>query len=89
MHDWIFEALLFWHAALLLLLLVQAARAEDLLTRLIGFDAGSVVLMSGLIVIAVERREAVYLDIALVLAMLVFVQTVAAGRFLEKRDPSE
>ncbi|HUF55780.1 MAG TPA: MrpF/PhaF family protein [Thermohalobaculum sp.] len=89
MHDLIFGALLLWHAALLLLLLVRAARADDLLTRLIGFDAASVVLMSGLIVIAVERREAVYLDIALVLAMLVFVQTVAAGRFLEKRDPSE
>ena len=89
MHDWIFGSLLVWHAALLLLLLVQAARAGDLVSRLIGFDAASVVLMSALIVIAVERREAVYLDIALVLAMVVFVQTVAAGRLLETRDPDE
>ena len=89
MHDWIFGALLVWHAALLLLLLVQAARADDLVSRLIGFDAASVVLMSALIVIAIERRHAVYLDIALVLAMVVFVQTVAAGRLLEARDPDE
>lgn len=89
MHDWIFGGTMIWHAGLLLLLLVQAVRADDLLTRLIGFDAASMVLMSALVVIAVERREAVYLDIALVLAMLVFVQTVAVGRLLEARDPSE
>ncbi len=89
MHDWIFGFVLVWHAGLLMLLLVQTARAGDLLTRLISFDAASLVLMSGLIVIAIDRLEAVYLDIALVLAMLVFVQTVAASRLLEQRDPSE
>ena len=89
MLDWIFTTVMAWHAMLLLLLLVQAARARGLLARLISFDAASVVLLSALVVLAVERREPVYLEIALVLAMLVFVQTVAAGRLLERRDPLE
>lgn len=89
MLDWIFVPVMAWHAVLLLLLLVQAARAHGLLARLIAFDAASVVFLSALVVLAVERREPVYLEIALVLAMLVFVQTVAAGRLLERRDPLE
>ena len=89
MLDWIFIPVMAWHAVLLLLLLVHAVRSDALLTRLIAFDTASLVFLSALIVIAIERREAAYLDIALVLAMLVFVQTVAAGRLLEQRDPLE
>ena len=89
MLDWIFITVMGWHAALLLFLLVRAVRSRALLGRLIAFDAASVVFLSALIVLAAERRETVYLEIALVLAMLVFVQTVAMGRLLEQRDPHE
>ena len=89
MIGWVFTLVIAWHAILLLVLLVFALRAEDLLRRLIAFDALSVVFLSALTVLALHRRDTVYLDIGLVVAMLVFVQTVAAAQLIRRRSIPE
>lgn len=89
MIAWLFTLVIVWHAVLILVLLLFALRSDDLLRRLIAFDAVSVVVLSALTVLAVHRRETMYLDIALVLAMLIFVQTVAAARLIRRRSIPE
>lgn len=89
MIGWVFSLIIAWHAGLLLLLLVFALRTDDLLRRLMAFDALSVVFLSVLTVLAIHRRDTVYLDIGLVVAMLVFVQTVAAARLIRRRSIPE
>ena len=86
MVEWVYALTMVWHAGLILLLLFHALRVRQAVVTLIAFDAVSVVFLSALVVLAAHRRDTLYLDIALVLAMLIFVQTVAAARLLERRN---
>lgn len=85
MLDWVLDLAIIWHAGLILLLLIHAVRAGKLADRIVAFDALSVVFVAALSVLAVRRQEACYLDIALVVATLGFVQTVALARLAERR----
>lgn len=85
MLDWVLDVAIIWHAGLILLLLIHAVRARKLADRIVAFDALSVVFVATLSVLAVRRQEGYYLDIALVIAMLGFVQTVAFSRLAERR----
>lgn len=85
MVEWIFDLFVVWHIVLIAILLFFARRTTDLVDRIVGFDALSLVFVSALAVIGTQRKEVFYFDIALVVAMLGFVQTVAAVRLLERR----
>lgn len=84
MAEWTFNLVLLTHAALILVLLVNTLRARKVVDQLIAFDALSVVSIAVLAVIGIHRQESPYLDIALVVAILAFVQTVAVVRLLER-----
>ncbi len=85
MADWIFTLAMTWHAVLFVLLAVAAIRARGMLFKVIAFDAVSIVFISALVVLAAYRQEVRFLEIALVLAMLAFTQTLAAARLLTAR----
>ena len=85
MLNWILDLTMAWHAGLILLLVVHAVRAQQLVQRIIAFDALSVVFVAALSVLAVRRQEGYYLDIALIIAMLAFIHIVAATRLAERR----
>lgn len=89
MIEWIFTLIMVWHALLILMLLVFATRAHDILGKLIAFDAVSLVVFSAFVMLAAHRREVGFLEITLVLAMVVFAQTLAAARLLENRRIEE
>lgn len=89
MIGWVFAAIVVWHAILMLLLLFHAVRSREILGTLIAFDAVSLVLLSALIVLAAHRNEVSFLEIALVLALVVFAQTLAAARLLHARNIGE
>lgn len=89
MTEWVFALVMSWHAVLLLLLLVHAVRSRRLVHKLVAFDAVSLVLVSGLVVLSAHRGEVLYLEIALVLAMLAFAQTLAVARLLRERKVEE
>ncbi|HET7408607.1 MAG TPA: monovalent cation/H+ antiporter complex subunit F [Paracoccaceae bacterium] len=89
MVDWIFGAIMVWHAILMLMLLVHAVRSREIVATLIAFDAVSLVLLSALVVLAAHRREVSFIEIALVLALVVFAQTLAAARLLKIRRIGE
>lgn len=81
MHHAVFFFALSWIALLVGLLLYRAARATRTTDRLIALDALSVMFVAALTVIAVERGLPGYLDVALMLALLGFTQTVAASGY--------
>ncbi|HEY8432493.1 MAG TPA: monovalent cation/H+ antiporter complex subunit F [Sandaracinaceae bacterium] len=82
MNDVLFIVLIGWHALLALALAVRAAYARALVTRAIALDTLALVVVTSLALVAVERGRADYLDVALVLALLGFAQTIATARFV-------
>lgn len=89
MSPFLFHASLVWHALLILALLVHAVRVRGACQKLIAFDGLSVVFLSALVFAALARDDPRFLDIALVVAMLVFGQTVAAARLIARRPEEE
>lgn len=81
MHEAVFLFALSWIALLVGLLLYRAVRAERTTDRLVALDALSVMFVAALTCIAVERGQPGYLDVALMLALLGFTQTVSASSY--------
>ena len=81
--------LVVWHLALILLLLGQVVRARSLVARLIAFDVLSIVFASLIALVCVRTGDPGYLDIALVVALLGFAQTVVTARLLRRRPDLE
>ncbi|MDN5936036.1 MAG: monovalent cation/H+ antiporter complex subunit F [Nitrosospira sp.] len=84
MHTWIFYIVILWQIALIAILALYALRAQTVVTRILALDMLATVFVAALGVIAMRREQVGYLDVALVLAMLGFAQTVGIVRFIEK-----
>ena len=76
-----------WLTALLGGSVVAIARARTTAERLVALDAGVLMLIGLLGLVAVDQRRTWALDAALALALLSFVATVAAARYLGDRRP--
>lgn len=85
MHEAVFVLTMLWLVALCAGLAVYAGRTRDLGRQAIALDALSYVLVFALAILAIERREAGFLDVALVIGALGFVQTVALARLVTGR----
>lgn len=85
MHAAVFHVLVSWLVALVAVLGVWALRRERVVERTLALDTLALVFVALLGLLAVHDREEGYLDIALVIAMLGFVQTVATARLLARR----
>lgn len=88
MHEWVFIA-----ATLDLLLLVAVLggyglRTESLIHRVLALDTLSLVLVALFCVVGYRMRLASILDLALVVAMLGFIQTVVTCRILGREGGS-
>ncbi|HLU68350.1 MAG TPA: monovalent cation/H+ antiporter complex subunit F [Kofleriaceae bacterium] len=88
MHDWVFHLAIAWIAVLIALLLVRTIRAHHVVDRTLALDTLSTVLAVSLALFAVRRGYAGYLDIALVLGLLGFTQTVATAHFASSGRPT-
>ena len=86
MHVWMFHVLLIWHIALAVALAVFALRSRgDIVHCTLALDTLGPIVVSALAMIALYRAEAGFLDVALVIGMLGFVQAVAVARLVERR----
>jgi len=54
--------------------------------RVVALDAANTLVIAALIVLAALFREYVYIDVAIVYAMLSFVSTLYISRYLEERE---
>jgi multicomponent Na+:H+ antiporter subunit F len=67
-----------------LLVLVRLVRGPDLANRVVALDLLSILGVGIASAAAVVSGDAVYLDVALILALIAFVSTVAFARYAEQ-----
>jgi multicomponent K+:H+ antiporter subunit F len=82
---WIAGAL----ALAMLLCLIRLLRGPRLVDRVLALDTLYVSAMAALILIGIQLDDPVFFEAALVIAMLGFVGTVAAARYLLRGDVIE
>lgn len=87
MPDWLFNLAIVWLAALIGVTIVLVIRARSITVRLLAADLLTLLLVALLVVFAQHERSAYYFDAALILALLTFVGTVAAGRYYRLGRP--
>ena len=68
----------------MLLVLIRLVRGPDLANRVVALDLLSVLGVGIAAAAAVVSGDAVYLDVALMLALVAFVSTVAFARYAEQ-----
>jgi multicomponent Na+:H+ antiporter subunit F len=73
----------------LLLAFVRLARGPSLSDRVIALDLIAVLAVGLIAMVAFAADQAVFLDAAIVLALVAFLGTVAFARYLERRAHDE
>ena len=76
-------------ALALLLVLLRLARGPTLSDRVIALDLIAVLAVGLIAMVTLETNQPVFLDAAIVLALVAFLGTVAFGRYLERRAHDE
>jgi multicomponent Na+:H+ antiporter subunit F len=88
-HQGVFFAGVLWLAVLLAVAVLSVGRARSTTERLVALDVAVLVLIGLLGLGAGGVRRSYPLDAALALALLSFVSTLAAARYLGDRRPFE
>jgi multisubunit Na+/H+ antiporter MnhF subunit len=86
-HDAMFFAGIAWLTVLLGVAVVSVGRARTTAECLVALDTAVLMLLGLLGLVAAQSRRTYALDAALILALLSFVSTVAASRYLGDRRP--
>ncbi len=76
-------------ALALLLVFARLARGPSLADRVIALDLMAVLAVGLIAMVTLETNQPVFLDAAIVLALVAFLGTVAFGRYLERRARDE
>ena len=66
-----------------LLALLRFVRGPVAVDRVIAFDVLTIISVTGIVLIAVLESRAIYLDVALVYALLSFLGVIVIARYLE------
>lgn len=68
-----------------LLALYRFFRGPDAADRVVAFDTLTLISITGIVLIAFLDGRGIYLDVALVYALLSFLGVIAVARYLEQR----
>ena len=71
-----------------LLSFIRMLRGPTLPDRVVSFDLGGVLIAGIAIVTAAITREQAFLDVAMVIALVSFVGTIAYARYIERDSQS-
>lgn len=80
---------LVWLIILCVVLAVVAAHTTEIVARVLALDALAFVIVGLLAVLSISQRQPFFLDIALVMALVGFVQTVATVTALLRQGSKE
>lgn len=83
MTEMILMAAAAFMALAFLLAMLRFARGPRAIDRVIGFDVLTIVAISAIVIAAVLEARSIYLDVALVYALLSFLGVIVAARYLE------
>lgn len=78
----LFAGAMIWMTWLLAAVVIFAIKAPSNAVRILALDAMTLVLVAVLVLFAASRQEQYYMDAALALALVSFVASVAASRWL-------
>lgn len=84
MHTLMFYLAIVWLLALLAVAIVRVVREDDALHRVLSVDTSTLIIVALLLVRTLHEGTSWYLDPALVVALLSFVETVVVARFLHR-----
>jgi multisubunit Na+/H+ antiporter MnhF subunit len=70
------------HIGLLAVVLWRVWRGENIIDRLTGADLLSTLTLSVLVLLALIERDGIYIDVALGLAALGFIGTIALAKYV-------
>jgi multisubunit Na+/H+ antiporter MnhF subunit len=70
------------HVVLIGVALWRIWRGENIVDRLIGADLATVITLAVLVVLALITRNSIYIDVALGLAALGFIGTIALAKYI-------
>jgi multisubunit Na+/H+ antiporter MnhF subunit len=70
------------HIGLLVVVLWRVWRGENVIDRLTGADLLSTMTLSVLVLLALIERDGIYIDVALGLAALGFIGTIALAKYV-------
>lgn len=84
MHESVQHVLFVWHVALVAALVVWAARGVWVFRPVVGLEVLGPVFVGAIALVAIGRAEPSFLEIALAVASLAFVQTVVVSRAVER-----
>jgi multicomponent Na+:H+ antiporter subunit F len=82
--NWSILVSLFFLIVSLVLVLIRFLRGPDIPDRIVAFDLLAVILMGFIIILSIIDYQAVYLDVAIIMALISFLGTVAYAKYLEK-----
>ena len=83
MSDMLIFAILF--AALAVMSLYRVARGPSAADRQVAVDSADVLITCALVLFSIYSGRGIYLDIAIISAMLGVIDTMLVGRYLERR----
>lgn len=75
-------AALLIHILLMGIVLWRVLRGENVVDRLIGFDLTGTLTLAILVIISLIQRDSIFVDVALGLAALGFISTIALAKYL-------
>lgn len=70
------------HIVLIGVALWRIWRGENIVDRLIGADLATIITLAVLVVLALITRNSIYIDVALGLAALGFIGTIALAKYI-------
>ncbi len=87
MHEVVYHVAIVWMTILLGVCVVLVIGARSALSRILTLDMLALILI-GVLALAADRAGVAYLlDVALALALLSFIATIAAVRYYERGTP--
>jgi len=85
MHDTVYYTAMVWMTGLLCVCIGMVIRTRSAVVRVLAFDALTLVIIALLILYSTTTESSYYLDAALILALVSFVSTIVAARYISER----
>lgn len=74
------------HIVLIAVCVWRVGRGENLIDRLIGLDMTATLILAVLVLVSFIAQDVIYIDIALALAALGFIGTIALARYIADQE---
>lgn len=84
MAEWLIYSAAILAGGAFLFALERFVRGPSAADRVVAFDVLTIVSISGIVIAALAEGRGIYLDVALVYALLSFLGVIVAARYLER-----